>query len=260
MATDKLTIDAPEITAPTGGLLSVAPVSAGEQRAFYKGVEYNERFDSGLLLFGDQNEAVDGKTFADRTKNTLVEVEPLTAYIGVEVLLFDKDDAKAQLEASFNRNESTSLEAVFQRDILNTATDLTPLAGTAVTDPRLAAGILEQWFGANYGGRPVLHTTRLGANLLEDILKHSDAFKMHTAQGSPLVYGSGYGQTGPAAAVAGADEAWVYVTGDVEFLRSPVVAQEEGFNLPGNRVRYLTEVQYIPLVNGPVGAILIGAK
>lgn len=259
MATDKLSIDAPEITPPTGGLLDVATVRSDvENIAFFRGVEYHERYDSGLLLFGENDEATNGKTFSDRTTNTLVEAAPITAYIGVEALLFDKDNAKEQLEEAFRRNESTSLEKVFQRDVLNAGTDLTPTAGTAVTDPRLAAGILEQWFGEQFGGRPVLHTSRLGANLLQDILEHSAGYKMHTAQGSPLAYGSGYTAAGPAA--AGPGQAWVYVTGDVEFLRSEVVAQEEGLNLVRNRVNYLTEVQYIPLVNGPVGAILIGAK
>lgn len=252
----RVVLDGVALSAPVGGLLSVATMFPNvAPHAFHAGVHFEERLSAFLR---DAPAAGQSKVF--EAKGEVRDVDPFTLYQGLEMFIFEQDQIKDLVTSAFNRSESTSVERKFQTNVLNPlAMDITPTAGTAVTNARQALGMLEQSFGSSIAARPVIHTNRLGASLLRDLQVGSD-YKLHTKQGSPVANGSGYGDTGPGGLVAGPGEAWVYVTSDVLLARSEIVTGEPVYDLPKNKVSYLVEATYIPITAGPIGAILLGAQ
>lgn len=245
--------EAPETKPAVGGLLSVVkPITDFDPKAFYTGISYESALDViPRPIPTDGSE----KTFDD-TEN--VDTVRFGVYSGIErAMLINLGNAG--VEEAHKRGMSTAVESNVQTLLLNpNAVDLTPTTGTAVTDPRLALGILEQFIAEKYRGRPILHANRLAVTLLRDLEIDTSNWEIHTTQGTPVANGAGYTSAGPDAVAAGAGEAWLYISGQVNLWEGPTNTRDAN-DLKRNKRQVLIETEFLANIDGPVGAILLGA-
>jgi hypothetical protein len=247
----RFAIDAPARESVVGGLLSVARVVDAPKEALYLGVTRIVGDDTPPVPIPTGGEDKDFAIYEDA-----VEADPFTLYKGIEyaMLLGEKPD----LAALFSAGESYGVEKALQAEVLNDlAVDLTPTAGTPVTNIKYAFGLLEQYAADNYTGRPLLHGNKIAVSLASEFLADSGAGTLHSKLGTPIATGGGYGTAGPGAVTAGAGEAWLYITGGVTILRGPLDVYP-AHNLKGNRSVVLAERTYVPVVDSFVAAILVG--
>lgn len=177
-------------------------------------------------------------------------------YRGIEDALLLGEDPAALARDAFSAGESFAVETAVQSLLLNPdAVDLTPVPGTGVTNVKAALGLLEQWIAENYSGKPLLHTNKLGAELIFDRIAGADP--LTTVNGTPVVSGGGYTTAGPGAVAAGATEAWLYVSGQINLWQGSLTIQSAP-KTASNRDFGLAERAYAATNSGPVAAILIG--
>jgi hypothetical protein len=249
--TSKLTVDAPEITPATGGILGSTHVSVQNTPgyALYYGVQYVPTLEG-------HNRPVpeDGVEKVFDKIEGLTESVPFTTYRGVDVSLMRfHGQAKSLVEAAYTGSESYGVEAALQEKLLE---DAVVLGGGVVTDPRLALGLLQQYARDNFSGQPLITGNALALTLVEDALE-GEGSDLTTKLGVPVALAGGYGANGPGAAVAAAGQAWIYITGQINIWRGPVEVTEAP-GLRNNRELGLAEAQYAASIDGPVAAILVG--
>ena len=246
--------DPPPVASRNGGLLNaIDTITDFDKRAMFTGIEYEKNLDvAPRTIPTDGSE----KTF-DRVEN--IQAVKFGAYTGIErSLLINGGDAG--VEDSHKRGISHAVESAVQKLLLNpVAVDITPTAGTAVTDMRFALGLLEQYVAERYSGLPLIHANRLAVTLMEDLEIDTSNWKIHSTQGTPIANGSGYDSTGPSATAAGAGEAWVYVSGHLNVWQGDTHTTE-GVMHEENLRHILVETEFLANVDGPVAAILVGSK
>lgn len=249
-----ISFEAPDIAPARGGLLSVVdPIKDFDKHAFFTGIEYESALDVIPRLV-----PTDGsdKVFDETTNKSAVQFD---VYSGIErPLLISDGKEHALLNDSHTRGMSHAVEQAVQSLLLNpVAVDLTPTPGTAVTDPRAALGILEQYVGSRYRGLPIIHANRFAVALFRELEVDTSGWLIHTSQGTPVANGAGYGQEGPGDVLATATQAWVYVSGQVNIWQGDTEVRD-GHDLPENRRHHLAETRFLANIEGPVGAILLG--
>jgi hypothetical protein len=100
--------------------------------------------------------------------------------------------------------------------------DPTVLHATPVS-PKAAIGMLEDAITGMTGGVGVIHAPRMALGVLGgDMQLRQQGGRLMTLVDTPVVMGGGYDGTGPDGTRADG-EAWVYATGPVQVVRSPVV-------------------------------------
>lgn len=245
-------IEAPNVQESRGGLLQVADViDSADKHVFFQGVTYQ-----GHLCGHSDRVPTDGseKQF---DQLPLIEGAPFAIYRGVDVSMFQRNEAVTVARDAFGAGESYAVERAVQELVLNPqAEDITPTAGTPVTNGKYAAGLLEQYAAENYGGLPLLHADRATTTLFAPD-QDADGWKLHTNQGTPIANGGGYSRTGPGGTVAPDGAGWVYISGQVHIWRGELNVVS-GYELAANRNLGLAEATYVPTVDCFVAAILVG--
>lgn len=190
-------------------------------------------------------------------KQTVIEAAPFSIYRGVEDDILVNDNSAEEAIRAFKANESYGVEAKLQELFLNpVAEDLTPTPGTPVTNRRYAVGLLEQYAADHYSGLPLIHGNRVATSLILPELV-AEGGTLRTVHGTPVANGGGYGAAGPDSVTAGAGEAWLYITGQVNLWRGPI-GEYKAIDLEGNRAYALAEATYVATVECFVAAILVG--
>lgn len=245
-------IDAPEL-APVArpDLLATANVvDNAVGYALQNALSYEPRFTDGTLrpVPTDGSAKVFDKRGADN------ETETFTVYRGLDLpLLRGIDAGKVELEAIFAAGESLYVEAEVQKRLLNpAAVDITP-GGTAVKYGPGALGLLDQWIAPRFLARPTISGDLLATTLVQP----GSPYVTATPAGTPIAMAAGYSKTGPGGKVAGATEAWLYVSGQINVWTAPAQIQG-GPDLKKNRDLTLAEKSYAVSIDGPVAAILVG--
>lgn len=247
-------VDAPAVAPSTGGdLLDVANVITTDGYALFKPFKVEP-----ALQGHNRNIPAEGadKTF-DKTP-ALVESKNFTQYRGVDLqFLTQHGDGEGLLKPVFEAGEAYAVEAEIQKLVLSpAAVDLTPTPGTAVVNPRLALGLLEQYAKDQYTGQPVITGNALALTLVEDALE-GVAPSITTRLSTPVGLAAGYGTDGPGTLVAGPGQAWLYISGQINIWKSdPAIVS--GPDLHKNRELTLAEASYAVTVEGFVAAILVG--
>jgi hypothetical protein len=251
---NELTIDAPELLPRVDtGLLTVANVIDTDGHAIHYGVKYTSEGCGKNRVIPAEGE---DKVFDELDETTSVQ---FGQYRGFDLsLLLHKGEAQGLVERAFTASESYGVEKAVQSLLLNpNAVDITPTPGTAVTSPRLALGLLEQYAKDNYSGRPILHGNSLAIGFIPEL--QVDGVRLSTIHGTPIANGGGYATNGPGAAVAGDGTAWLYISGQVNIWRGQVqVNAEPVYDLKSNRELGLAERRYAATVDCFVAAILVG--
>lgn len=241
-------LDIPVLPAVADGFLSAANVINGSGHQLFEPTSYQLPLDG---FNRDVPAAGTEKTFEDTLEENSTVL--FQSYRGMDSPLLLGEDAAGIVSTSYDRAESYAVARKVQTLILSPdAIDITPTPGTAVTNPRLALGLLEQWARDNSTFAPTISGNALALTLIEDTVA-AGATKL----GTPVVLAAGYGTDGPGAAVAGPGQAWLYVHGRVNIWRGPVDTQE-ATDYRKNRKIALTEASYAASVDSFVAAILVG--
>lgn len=245
-----LRIEAPEVQPEHGGLLGVVtPKTNLAGFAFDYGVSFESVLAGKPQLVPEGGEE---KQFGSVTR---VNFEPFSVYAGIKAPIVDDPDVALQrLQDAFEGGLGHAVEAGIQRTLLNpNATVLN--GGGAITNPRLALGLVEQWASVNLGVKALIHTNRKGASMLRD-LKADDNFNLKSKQGSLVANGGGYGDVGPGDVEAGDNQAWLYVSRVPDVYRSEAITNT-AHDLPSNDYYALTEARFVPVIEGSVAAVLL---
>lgn len=246
-------IDAPALKpAPRRTLLDVANVdTSAPGYALQNPLKYLPHLVDGHNL--DVPEPGTDKDFEKRS-NASRSTEVFSAYRGLDqALLLGIDAGQTDLKALFIADEPRFLEEKAQELLLNpNAVDITP--GGAVTNPKAAIGLLEQWIATRYLFAPTI----AGDLLAVDLLQPGVPYVTETAHGAPIGSAAGFTKTGPGGTVAGANEAWLYIFGQINFWTSSTPEVVGGPDLYKNRDHSLAEKSYAASIDGPVAAIRIG--
>lgn len=247
-------VEAPPLLAQArGGLLPLANViTTDAEYAAFHGVKYQARPSARKLRpvpgpgqdkTFDQTGEVDGVKFA--------------TYGGLETPLLMGQPDEAEARRMFEASEGYSVEENVQRLLLNaSAVDLTPTAGTPVTNAKAAVGLLHQYAAERYEGLPLLHANHYVTELLDDV-EVGDDWKLHTRQGVPVANGAGYSAAGPASQAAPAGAGWLYISGQINLWRGATTVIPTS-DLKTNRNYVLAEAAYAATVDTFVAAILVG--
>lgn len=247
-------VEAPKVLLPArGGLLPVANVITEQAEvAAYHGVAYD-----GIPCGHSKPIPEPGE---DKEFDTLPEIEGVLfgVYRGIETPLLLGTPETATASELFGAGESFAVETAIQTLLLNPeAVDLTPTAGTPVTNLKAALGILEQYASERYTGVPTLHGNRYVTALMEELQVDDSTWKLHTQQGTPVANGGGYGSTGPDGVEAPAGAGWLYVSGQVNIWQGqPHLI--EATDTKTNRNYVLAEATYAATVECFAAAILVG--
>lgn len=240
-------LETPELPAVADGFLDGVNVIDGSGHQLFDETEYE------LPLDGHNRDVPDAgveKVFDTITTNATVLFQ---SYRGVDSPLLLGEDAAGIVTAAFDRAESYAVARKVQELLLSPkAVDITPTPGTAVTSPRLALGLLEQWARDNSTFAPMISGNALALTLIEDVIK-----KETTPIGTPVILAAGYGTDGPGAAVAAPGTAWLYITGNINVWRGPNDPVEAN-DYRNNRKAALSEASYAASVDSFVAAILVG--
>lgn len=250
-----ITIEAPVLAPATRQtLLDVANVSTDAPAyALQNPLKYEPRIMDGT---NRDAPATGVEKVFDVRSTTDVETEVFTAYRGLEEpLLNGPGAANAELEALFEAGEPIFVEEKVQELLLSpAAVDITPTPGTPVTDVKAALGLLEQWMAERYLYQPTVSGNLFAVNLISP----GTPYATHTVHGAPIGSAAGFGTDGPGAAVAGAGQAWLYISGQINIWKAPAAEVQNGPDLKANRDYVLVEKSYAASIDGPVAAILIG--
>jgi hypothetical protein len=224
-------VETPDVAAPRGHLLDVATVVQQPDAHARSGVTY-QTLDCWLpgLAPGQCCEAITPDAEKGFEAPEDVCGEPFTVYKGVGCTIFGEPWAQAATDA-LERGEWFAVEEAYYQLVLRDADQLT----ATPTCPALALGQLEQYASQHYAGRPVIHTSRLGATVLASqqlALPGIDAM-LTTPLGSPIAAHST--QFEPPEGTF-----WLYATGAVTAYASPVEVNE-GRDLATNTSLALAE-------------------
>lgn len=242
-------LDTPDLPAVTDGFLTSANVIDGAGHQLFNETSYELPLDG---FNRDVPEGGEDKIFDVVDSNETVLFQ---TYRGVDSPMLLGQDGAALAMAAYNRSESYTVGRKVQELLLNPqAVDVTPTPGTAVSNPRLALGLLEQWARDNSTFAPMLTGNALALTLVEDAIPN-----LATILGTPVALAAGYQATGPGGVVAGPGEAWLYITGRINVWRGPHDGVD-AMDYRNNRNAALAEGSYAASVDSFVAAILVGSN
>lgn len=253
-------VPAPQVAPMADGLYAVADVQTAEGHEI-NGVTFETELGFDVNLIAD--DSITCIATAAKTFDEGLEFEdglPFTIYAGVLCKMFQGDDYEAKAVSRLQAAEQRAVEAYLWTNIFaDRAVDLTP-AGGAVS-PTIGLGLLEEFAGSNYTGKPTVHIGRRGAvsfnhaNLISD---NGGVAGVETKTGSNFANGAGYTSLeGPS--TAGDGEVWAYITGQVSIRRGEVFSQTVDEVTTNNRTA-LAERTFVPTVDMIVGAVLIALE
>lgn len=241
-------LDTPVLPAAADGFLTAVNVIPGTGHQLFEPTSYQLPLDGFNRDVPAEGAA---KTFEDALEENSTVL--FQSYRGMDSPLLLGEDAAQIVGAAYDRAESYSVARKVQELILSPqATDITPVPGTAVTNPRLALGLLEQWARDNSTFAATITGNALALTLIEDTVT-AGATKL----GTPVVLAAGYGTDGPGTATAGPGQAWLYIHGRINLWRGPAETHAAADQYK-NRKLALTEASYAASVDSFVAAILVG--
>lgn len=149
---------------------------------------------------------------------TTVVGEPIPVYHLFSCRLVGDENGADRAKVSLDLGASRALEQGFQTVFATGALNITP---AAPVDPVRSLGLLEQYAGQVYGGRPVIHMDRkMATRLIAAMAVYVVGDHLETALGSLVVAGAGYNSDASLPSAPGAGNDWMYATGAVHIWQS----------------------------------------
>lgn len=253
----------PSLDAPQFGLMSASTLVQWDDPHLHNGVEFTPNA-SGLAGFEATDcvdEPADPRDIPDGIPTAIAS--PIIVYggftcrsVGITDALLD-GYARARLSAG----EVAGVESRLWSAVDNSLTDGAHILSTTAVSLTAAVGLIEEWFGARYGGTPVIHAPRrLGALAGQKVLAIRDKSKMVTTLGSTWSFGNypgtaPAGQTGPL---------WLVASGQVQVRRSDVTVlgstMQTALNRRTNSVYAVAHRTYVASWDGISAAVPVTAE
>lgn len=260
-----IAIEAPAVAPARGGLLAVATVQDAHVHTGLGGATYLAQTCGVADAYGQDvcYPVTPGPDDDPREEKNFTQIDvvsglPFTIYRAVECKDLTDDNVSWALTA-LQFGESVGVERGLLRGtfVSPETVDLTPASGTLSLVNGVAA--LEGYAASHYGGTPILHIPRsvVTRGLARTVFMTNLDWTVATGQGTPVANGGGYEDNlGPDGTVPDAGEAWLYITGHVTLLRTPVTSVQVP-DVRNNNQQALAERQYTPLVECFVAAVRV---
>lgn len=241
MTVAPMTVDAPAVRPPLGGLLPVADVTEVTDGHYLFGLEYQSFLcEDGGYTAGcvDAPAAVPVDDVKEFAGSHIVDGVPVTVYAGVECDLFGapySSQAAARLAGSEDRLVAGAFYRHAALGAWNAGEAALVLPETVTQDNIVEAiAALEQYAGEHYAGMPVLHMNRATATyaIAADLVVPNIDGTLATLQGTPVANSAGY------------PDGVIFITGAVQLWRTPV-ANHTAPNLGTNTALALAERTYV---------------
>jgi hypothetical protein len=277
VSNSRLIVDNPAAFTPLPyGLLSVAQMPTISSTHWLNGITYqvsctnsgDTTYDECINITGGPDNRPPEPSLKDNTTElTLRGATPVTVRVEFDCAPVGMDEARQIAERAFAQTASWQAERAFWTGTADgqqvvfphlaanaEVTDQTgallqsvPVTGSA-TDVVCALGFLEDTLADCYNGVGVIHVTRrtlpvlFAWNLVE-----ARGPQLRTRNGNLVVVGSGYPGTGPAGQVPTACMSWMYATGAVFALASPIriINGVEAFDRTTNTRKLMAERTYV---------------
>ena len=253
----------PSLDAPQFGLMSAASLVQWDDTHLHNGVEFTPNA-SGLAGF-EATECVaapsDPRDIPDGIPTTIAS--PIIVYGGFtcrSVGITD-DILNGYARARLSAGEIAGVESRLWSAVDNSLTDDAEILTTTALPLLAAVGLIEEWFGARYGGTPVIHAPRrLGALAGQKVAAVRDKGKLVTTLGSNWSFGNypgtaPAGQTGPL---------WLVASGQVQVRRSEVnvlgSTMQTALNRRTNTVYAVARRTYVVSWDGIAAAVPVTAE
>lgn len=262
---------APSLNPPRFGLMSAATLVPWDDQHLHNGVKLKAN-PHGLVGF-EQTECLDEPDDPRDLTDGIpwIESSPIIVYGGFtcrSVGITDTD-LQEQARGRLSAGEVAGVESRLWSTVDNSLTaDATVLSETALTLPN-AIGLLEQWFGARYGGTPVIHAPRrLGAVAGSKNLAVREQDKLSTNLGSTWSFGNypGTAPTGftPTDPDDDVPELWLVATGQVQVRRSDVEvlggSMRSALTPATNEVAAVAHRTYVVTFDGIAAAVPVSVE
>lgn len=268
----------PPLTPPSFGLLSVATEITDPPRNWQAGVTWEPvcaaagvTYDECLVVLPTGLPPAEPPTKTATYEDELRAATPFTVLVRKDCSPVGWwSDADAESAAALTASEGWQVERTFWTGLaagqevawphLASDTDVVDgddgaylgLAADVVTAGPVplidAVGLLEAALGDCYHGAGVLHLpAQLGVHAADkDVIARTGA-RYLTPSGNLVAIGRGYPGTGPTGAAPLAGSTWIYATGAVWYIRSPIrdFANVDGFDRSVNTLEKLAERSYV---------------
>lgn len=265
------------------GLLSAAEIDDRPDGHWQAGIEYELETCDDLFVMSPKCNAPDTRddVIKDVDGGTVSSdnyADPFTMVAAYKCATGGRpiEEAWEHAQRRLNRGENRALERAFWtgldvqgndiRQSLGTNPDVVDLTGSggalSITD---GLAVLEAWAGDEYPCLPMIHANRgLGVYMAErGIVVREESSLISAGTGSRVVIGGGYNTTGPLSDVPDAGKSWMYVTGSIKVIRSPMFFTPERGDNGGaidrtvNDIVVFAERTYAIEQDCIVGAVLV---
>jgi hypothetical protein len=251
-------VQPPTLTPTEGGIFQAAevlPVGVHELMGVYYAAQSTHQLES---VNADLATCIEAALAEPEGFNFVESEEPIVVNTAVKCWLSGGTEQEYLDEAGRRVDESSqhSVERwLWEKVFPAKAIDITPEGGAV--KPKAGLGIALERVARDYNFVPTVHFgIRLGVSLVGGELVKFDSGEASAVGGAKAVNGGGYfSKTGPGGKVAGANEAWLYVTGQIVLRESDVSTYVADDLKHNTRIAYGLR-EYIPTIDGPVVAIL----
>ena len=260
------------------GLFSIADPTSPSDRHWRVGVEYQPLCGAGSTTFDFCVTGSAAPAKAETGDRDLRGAQAFTVYAEIDCSspgdFWDRSSALVQqllaeneqflVERAFWTGTAGGLELVYPHLAANAvvtnttefktvtlqsaATIVTGAAGIGVS-PARGIGLLEQAGYNCYRGTGVIHAPVVAVpSLVNQGMIYRDGPKLRTINGSYVISGTGYSNTGPDGVAAPTGTAWLYFTGTPFVFRSSDVrsfAREQSFDRSTNTLKAIAERTYL---------------
>ena len=246
---------APSLTPPRFGLLSAGELVDWNDPHLHNGVEFVPNASGAAAVEGSYTDPYVTPTLDTEVPTVVSGPIPVVAGYNLPTTALTADEAAARARARLSAGEVAAVEKHLWEDADHPlAGGAVPLATDAVSLVQ-AIGMIEDYFGARYGGTPVIHAPRqLGAYAAAEDVTVREGQKMTTPLGSVWSFGN-YPGTLDGSGV------WLIATGQVQIRRSDITVHgadhATSLNRTSNRVRVSAHRTYIVTWDGIAAAVPI---
>jgi len=251
-------VDPPTLTAAQGGIFQAAevkPVSGHELMGVYYDAQTTNQLES---IDADLATCVEAAAAEPEGFEFVESEEPIVVNAAVKCWLSGgtEQDYLAEAERRVETGSEITVERwLWEKLFPAKAIDITP--GDVAVKPKAGLGLALEHVARVYNFVPTVHFgVRLGVSLIGGELVKFDTEDASVVGGAKAVNGAGYfAKEGPDGKVAAADEAWLYITGQI-VLREGDVSTYTADDLEHNQRTAYGLREYLVTIDGPVVAIL----
>ena len=258
------------------GLFSVTPPTTPAGSHWLAGVEYQPLCGGAGTTFGFCVTGSAAPAKAETGDRSMRGAQPFTVYAeidcspvgdvwdtqAVRVQLMLQENEQTVVEKALWDGKAAAQDIVYPHLAANAAivdtrnvfpvtlqTAAVQVSGSNPAAPARALGLLEQsGYQCYTGGTGIIHAPLIAVpSLVNQGMLYRDGQQLKTINGSTVVAGAGYQNTGPDGSAAPPNTAWLYFTGQMFIYRGPITTfqREQSFERTTNTLKMIAERTYV---------------